>query len=297
MRIGAYETHPAADVFPLLSDVELTSLVQDIAEHGLRIPIVLHEGRILDGRNRMRACLLARVEPMTAEFQGSDPVAYVVSLNLHRRHLDASQRAMVGGRIATLSDGTRQVGKFADVPTQAQAAELLNVSERLVRDARKVLESGDKALIKAVDKGEVAVSSAANKVKGKTEPAPWESGLRAMREAQAPKTAELDARVKAAMSEGRTQREVARMLGVPSSTVSVSLRRQGVTRRAPPIQSVGKRAAEMSEDLTSATGMPEFYLEGAEKADLDQAMESLRALQSAVGKTLNWLKKEANKGE
>ncbi|MCL4780692.1 MAG: hypothetical protein KJ049_10905 [Gammaproteobacteria bacterium] len=86
------------------------------------------------------------------EYQGDDPAAFVVSLNLRRRHLDESQRAMVSGKLANLPHGVRadQSGKFAGV-TQAKAAEILNVSERSVRSARAVLDHGAPELVHAVE--------------------------------------------------------------------------------------------------------------------------------------------------
>jgi ParB-like chromosome segregation protein Spo0J len=154
------EFHSLANLFPSLEDKELEELAADIRKHGLREPIVTFEGKILDGRNRYLACERAGVEPRFEEYEGTDPIAYVISLNLKRRHLDESQRSMVAGQIATLQDGHRQVGKFADVPTQAQAAEMLNVSERSVRSAREVLGQGAPELVSAVERGEISVSAA-----------------------------------------------------------------------------------------------------------------------------------------
>jgi hypothetical protein len=88
-------------------------------------------------------------------------LAFVISKNLTRRHLDESQRAMVAAKIATLKDGQRQVGQLADVPTQETAATMLNVGERSVRRAREVIERGDPELVSSVERGEVAVSAAA----------------------------------------------------------------------------------------------------------------------------------------
>lgn len=88
--------HPVASIFPMLDDEAHSSLVADIAENGLLEPIWLHEGQIIDGRNRHRACLEAGVEPRYREWDGRGSlVAFVVSLNLHRRHLTSTQCAFV----------------------------------------------------------------------------------------------------------------------------------------------------------------------------------------------------------
>ena len=57
---------------------------------------------ILDGRNRIRACLADGVEPRFVEFAGDDPIAFIISANIERRHLDESMRAMRAARLATL---------------------------------------------------------------------------------------------------------------------------------------------------------------------------------------------------
>jgi ParB-like chromosome segregation protein Spo0J len=90
------EFHPAANLFPLMEGDDFAALVADIAEHGQREPIVLHDGLILDGRNRYRACERLGLAPQYCQWDGiGSPTAYVISLNLHRRHLTSSQRAVI----------------------------------------------------------------------------------------------------------------------------------------------------------------------------------------------------------
>ena len=100
-----YEIHPLAEIFPLMTDEELNELGDDIKKFGQREPIKLFDGKILDGRNRYEACLRKGIEPVTVEYQGDDAVAFVVSENLRRRHLNESQRAMVATRLTNLSHG------------------------------------------------------------------------------------------------------------------------------------------------------------------------------------------------
>ncbi|MBM3271541.1 MAG: hypothetical protein FJZ01_28230, partial [Candidatus Sericytochromatia bacterium] len=103
-----------------------------------------------------------------------DLVPFIVSVNLHRRHLNESQRAMVAARLANLSDGQRADYRSANLPTlpdiplppppitQARAAQLLNVGERSVRAARKVLNEAEPELAQAVAGGRIPVSTAAD---------------------------------------------------------------------------------------------------------------------------------------
>lgn len=158
--------HPLADLFPLVSGDEFRALVDDIDQHGLMDAIVLHEGLILDGRNRYNACLAAGVEPRFTHYDGDNPLAFVLSSNLHRRHLDESQRAMVAARIATLPHGGavyRQNDASIDASkTQPAAASALNVSRPSVQRARVVIDHGAPELVTAVDQGTVPVAAAAD---------------------------------------------------------------------------------------------------------------------------------------
>ena len=80
------------------------ALVADIRANGVHDPIDLYQGKILDGRNRHRAAVAAEFELEKRHFRHfhpeiyGDPLAYVISKNLSRRHLDESQRAMVAAR-------------------------------------------------------------------------------------------------------------------------------------------------------------------------------------------------------
>lgn len=86
--------HPAANLFPLMEGKPFTELVEDIKRHGLQSPIsILPDGRLIDGRNRLRACKEAGVKTAFVEVNPEDPVAFAVSANKHRRHLTSSQLA------------------------------------------------------------------------------------------------------------------------------------------------------------------------------------------------------------
>jgi N6-adenosine-specific RNA methylase IME4 len=155
----ALEFHPVANIFPLVEGAEFDELVADIREHGLHEPIVVFEDKILDGRNRYRACEAAGIEPTFTVYTDDDPVSYVVSLNLRRRHLDESQRAMVAAKLATLRLGDNQHSEGLPI---GRGSELLNVGERSVARAREVREHGAPELVQAVEQGKVSVSAAAD---------------------------------------------------------------------------------------------------------------------------------------
>jgi len=140
------ETHPAAEIFPLMSAAEYRALVEDIRQHGQREPIVLYDGRILDGRNRWRACQELGVEPRFIDWNEDDgvPSVFVVSRNLHRRHLNEAQRAEIAARLATRKPGRPQrvkekvaIATFS--PTVREAAALMNIDRASVHRAKQRL--------------------------------------------------------------------------------------------------------------------------------------------------------------
>lgn len=162
--------HPLAAIFPLIDGPDFDRLRDDIAAHGVREPVVLFEGAILDGRNRYRASQAAGVDCPMTEYRGDDPAAYVVSLNLHRRHLTESQRAMAAAKLANIQrGGDRKSDQTANLQfdrqpapvSQSEAASLLNVSPRTVATAKKVQDAAAPETVHAVEKGDLSVSLAA----------------------------------------------------------------------------------------------------------------------------------------
>lgn len=108
----------------------------------------------------------ADVEPITRQYEGQDPVGFVVSLNLKRRHLNESQRAMVAAEIANMKHGQNQhVKQDAQICRSSvsvgDAATLLNVSRSSIQRAREVRELGTPELVAAVESGAASVSAAA----------------------------------------------------------------------------------------------------------------------------------------
>ena len=161
-----YEIHPAATLFPMMDQQSFERLKADIKENGQEKCITFFNGQLLDGRNRMKACDELGVEPMIEEIEDNgdgkfDPFRWVLSVNLHRRHLSESQRAMVAARLANMKEGrpSKETVQICTVSLD-QAAEMLSVGRRSVAIAKQVLGSCSEEIIEAVEQGELPVSFA-----------------------------------------------------------------------------------------------------------------------------------------
>jgi hypothetical protein len=160
------EFHEIANAFPLLDSQEFDDLCRDIAANGLLEPIWTYQGKILDGRNRYRACQKVGVKPQYREYTGDNPLSFVISLNLKRRHLNESQRAVIAARLANMTKGNptgANQWKSANLPistiSQEDAAELLNVSPRIIR-AVKAVERAAPELVEKIERGEMTAHEA-----------------------------------------------------------------------------------------------------------------------------------------
>ena len=156
------EIHPLASVFPPMPDDQYQALLASVRQHGVRQPVTLIDGAILDGVHRARAHAEAeRPEALPTQDlpDGEDPVRFVVDANANRRHLTESQRAMVAARIANLGEGRpkKETGSIEPV-SQADAADALSVSVPSIK--RAVAIKDDHVLAPAVASGEVTVADA-----------------------------------------------------------------------------------------------------------------------------------------
>jgi protein gp37/ParB-like chromosome segregation protein Spo0J len=185
--------HPAADLFPMVEGNELRELCADIKERGLQQPIIVwRDGTLLDGRNRLAACYRTNQEVVLETYDGDDPVQFSLSANLHRRHLNPGQRAIVALKVRELlqpsakerqREAGEQFGKGAKVSadlreankepaaarplpppadqrkTAAQAAKAVGASPRSVEQAARVAKVAPD-LLPQVQAGTMALDKA-----------------------------------------------------------------------------------------------------------------------------------------
>jgi ParB-like chromosome segregation protein Spo0J len=162
--------HPLSEIFPPMSGEEIEALKVDIQINGLKEPIWLFEGKILDGNNRYRACSRIGYQFKDADFRQFDsttkggPLAFVVSANLHRRHLNESQRAAIAARLVNSKLGYNQHQTVRDITTNA-AAKMLGVSEATVKVAKDVVAKGAPGILEKVQKGELRLGTANQVIK------------------------------------------------------------------------------------------------------------------------------------
>ena len=146
------EIHPYAELIPGMTPEEFADLKQDILEHGQLEPIMLFQHQILDGRHRWSVCQQLGLRCKYDTFKGSELQAleYVISLNVKRRHLNESQRAIIAADVATMRSGARTDLAPTGARSDAEAAELFNVGERSVERAKALKREAPAEIIAEV---------------------------------------------------------------------------------------------------------------------------------------------------
>jgi hypothetical protein len=161
------EQHPLSAAFPAMSEDDFQALVDDIEVNGQREPIIIFDGMVLDGWHRYQACLRTATPPTKFNFKSDeDPVAFVKSQNLHRRHLTASQRAAAVVACSEWHPAHRQkkVAVAATLPkTNGQMAKEAGVKVRTITDVKTAKNAG---LIEPVRDGALTAEEAGKIVRG-----------------------------------------------------------------------------------------------------------------------------------
>lgn len=174
------EIHPFANRFRMMSELEFEALKEDISQNGVQEEILLYRGKILDGRNRFRACIELEKEgrlppgnPKFDKFDGSEEDAgrHVTSLNLMRRHLTKSEKAMtlvLDGLVALPpTDGTRrQPGTGRD--SIMEVGRRYGVNHMTLYKAAYI-RAHDEDLARAVAEGKYSVPVAEKMIRNRVE--------------------------------------------------------------------------------------------------------------------------------
>lgn len=197
------EIHEYAKIFPPMSEEEFNELVEDIRQNGQLEPIIVYEDKILDGRNRYNACMKLGIKPKMVDYNGENltPLNFVISKNIKRRHLTASQKAILALEIKPLlaeeakkrqlsnlkqfqedtvvqkiaqrerneetNDTVRQkVVKREKGRTIEQVGEIVGVNKEYIRKAEKVKKEAPE-LVEKIMAGEMNLSEASKEIKKK----------------------------------------------------------------------------------------------------------------------------------
>jgi hypothetical protein len=197
-------TNRLAKYFPILEGEEFDALVEDIKQHGQLEPIITVDDEILDGVNRYRACKKLGIEPKTKPYRGNDPLGYVISTNIRRRHLNQSQKAALAVEMLPEYEkeaderGHGKVGGQNRPPNLAidsegkaratsQAARAVGASDRIVRQAKRVKQESPAAFdevvrgIKSVDAADDELREAHEKKRRAEDKQKYTKSLSAMR--------------------------------------------------------------------------------------------------------------------
>ena len=168
-----YEHHEIADIYKMMTGENWTKFMDSINTQGLLVPITLYEGKILDGRNRYKACLELGVEPRFEQYDGDNPIDFVIALNEERRHLSVAERAVAALKVANMKRGGDRKNQTAPGQfdpfgnTIKEAAGKFGISERTVNRTAKLQKEAPELLEKAVN-GEISLKAAGKSISMKT---------------------------------------------------------------------------------------------------------------------------------
>ncbi len=166
MKIKEYKFHKVANLLPL-HKAEIEEMAKDIKKNGLLDPIILYQGKILDGRQRYLACKKIGKMPTYCELDSDikDIVSFVISKNLKRRHLSLAEKAIVIGEAAALweemgKEAKERQGKRTDLTSRPpglkvrqsrdELGKIAGISGRSAERGRNIVKKGIPELVESV---------------------------------------------------------------------------------------------------------------------------------------------------
>lgn len=175
-----YQPHPLCELFPQMPDAEMKELALDIQKNGILCPIILEPDTnlILDGHHRYIACRSIGIEPRFSYFQGKKEMllSFVLSMNLHRRHLTPGQSAVIVAKAQDWNnahsyggDRKSDQGALVHLDSREYRAAITGVSERTQAKADKVAKA-DPDLCKEVIDGKKSLNEAVKEIDQRRKP-------------------------------------------------------------------------------------------------------------------------------
>jgi hypothetical protein len=171
-----YPIHPACAAWPEMSDKELQELAADIKEHGqLESATITPDGELLDGRNRQDACAINGTELATVVYDG-DPVAYSLSKNKYRRHMNKTALAFVCAEMAKLPRGGDRGNQYTggkvvnttlppDIDTIGDIAKTAGIGRADVANAKAIMDKGTADVVDLAKSRKIGLRAAADYVR------------------------------------------------------------------------------------------------------------------------------------
>lgn len=185
------EVHEYCRLFPEMTEQEFAELCTSVAQHGVRQPVIVHEGKIVDGRHRERAAMMVGKPVPYQEWDGQGSLlAFVVDLNLHRRSLTTGQRAAIAVEakdrlhaeyrersLANLKHSGKAFDRVIKIDNstanaQSQAAAMMQVSAGYVHEAERIREQSPETF-EAVKSGRLTIPQAKRSLFSEPEPVPF----------------------------------------------------------------------------------------------------------------------------
>lgn len=162
------ELHPLCTYFPRMSEAEFDSLKDNLLANGQIHPIYTLDGMILDGGNRYRALCELGIAPVLIEYTGANPTQFILSSNLHRRHLTQGQSAAIVSAsqswVNAQAADNSQLGDTAQLSTATARAKQSGVGQRTQQLADKLVKEAPAELVKEVIDGKKSLNKAIKEI-------------------------------------------------------------------------------------------------------------------------------------